>query len=67
LKGIWVVPVIVSILILGTFGLLQVFAVVEDAKLTASDAEARDQFGVSVAVSGDTVVVCVIAILASVR
>ena len=57
MNGNWAIPVIVSILILGTLGLTQVFAVTEDAKLTASDAAAGDAFGRSVAVSGDTVVV----------
>ena len=56
MKSIWLVPVLV-VLILGYISLNDAFAVTEDEKLTASDAAAGDLFGVSVAVSGDTMVV----------
>jgi len=54
-----VIPVIASILILGSFGLSQnAYApFFEFAKLTASDAAASDQFGQSVSISGDSAIV----------
>jgi len=55
-----VIPVLVSILILGTLGLSQnAYAPPfnEVAKLTASDAAVGDQFGTSVSISGDTAIV----------
>jgi len=55
-----IIPVLASILILGTLGLSQdAYAPPFDevAKLTASDAAADDLFGRSVSISGDTAIV----------
>jgi len=53
-----VVPVIVSILILGiSFSVDSAFSVTQDQKITALDAEEDDEFGDSVSISGDTAVV----------
>ena len=58
MKEHWTIPVIVSILILGTLGLSQnAYAPLEVVKLTASDAAAFDDFGVSVSISGNTAIV----------
>ena len=60
MRAIWIIPVIVSILILGTLGLSQnAYAPPfnEDAKLTASDAAFGDRFGESVSISGDIAIV----------
>jgi len=57
MRAQFVIPIIASILILGTFSLLQVFALTEDVKLTALDAAAGDRFGRSVSISGDTAIV----------
>ena len=54
--GKWIIPLIVSILILGLITINDASAVTE-TKLTASDAAGSDQFGISVSISGDTVVV----------
>jgi len=53
----FVIPVLASILILGTLGLTQVFAFTEDTKLITSDAGAFDNFGHFVSISGDTAIV----------
>jgi len=57
MKGLWAISILASILIVGFIPLNNAFALTETAKLTASDAAVNDQFGRSVAVSGDTVVV----------
>ncbi len=49
--------VLASIMILGTFSFSQVFATTEEAKLTASDGDVGDLFGLAVAISGDTAIV----------
>jgi len=57
--GKWAIPVILSILILGTLGLSQnayAPSFAEIVKLTASDAAADDRFG-RVSISGDTAIV----------
>jgi len=45
MRGIYVIPVIASILILGLIPLIDAISVTEDVKLTASDAAAGDEFG----------------------
>ncbi len=57
MRGIYVIPVIASILILGLIPLIDAISVTEDVKLTASDAAAGDEFGRSVSISGDTIIV----------
>jgi len=60
MRAQFVIPVLVSILILGTLGLSQnAYAPPfnEVANLTASDAAVGDQFGTSVSISGDTAIV----------
>jgi len=60
MRAQFVIPVLVSILILGTLGLSQnVYASSFDElfELIASDAAAGDEFGFSVSISGDTAVV----------
>jgi len=59
MRAQFVIPVLASILILSIlFSVDSVFAVVtEEAKITASDAAAFDQFGNSISISGDTVIV----------
>ena len=60
MKEHWAIPLLVSILILGSFGLSQnayAPSFAEQAKLTALDAAASDQFGKSVSISGDTAIV----------
>ena len=58
MKEHWTIPVIVSILILGTLGLSQnAYAPLEVVKLTASDAAAFDIFGQFATISGDNVIV----------
>ena len=53
----FVIPILASILILGIIPFNDASAVTNDTKLTASDAAAGDQFGNSVSISGDTVIV----------
>ena len=57
MRGIHVIPVIASVLILGLIPFIDAISVTEDVKLTASDAAAGDEFGWSVAISGDTAIV----------
>ncbi len=51
------ITLIVLLLLAGLIGTVHALTVVEEAKLTASDGEAFDSFGLSVAISGDTTVI----------
>ncbi len=58
MKGKFTISIIASILILCvSFPSENAFAIAETAKLTASDAVAADQFGRSVAISGNTTII----------
>ena len=57
MRAQFVIPILASILILGIIPFNDASAVTNDTKLTASDAAAGDQFGNSVSISGDTVIV----------
>jgi len=57
MRAQFVIPVLASILILSISMPGDSFAITETAKLTASDAAADDQFGISVSISGDKAIV----------